>query len=313
MKLVELKNINKYYGNDLILEDISFSIYSGDVVGFLGPNGAGKSTTMRILCGLLYPDSGEYLFQKEDVLLNPDMIKNKIGYLPEDPPVYGYLRVKENLNFFYDLKESSGNKRKDLNKIIDVCGLGEVLNKLTNTLSKGYRQRLGLAIALLGNPELIILDEPTVGLDPIQIKETRNLIKNLSLKTTIILSSHILSEVAEICNRVLIINKGKILTEETTETLKKITGKDYYIFKISGSKDTFLKRLTELKIINEFNVIEESSSDFTLRISSLEGADVRKELMKVINESDEWNLVEMAKAELSLEDVFMDILERKEP
>ncbi|MCK4667256.1 ATP-binding cassette domain-containing protein [Candidatus Dependentiae bacterium] len=312
MKIIELKNISKHFGSDLILDNISFGIFEGDIVGFLGPNGAGKSTTMKILTGLLFPDSGDYLYRKESALSSPGLIKNKIGYLPEVPPIYNYLRVIENLNFFQDIKGVRSGRKKELNRIVDVCGLGEVKNKLAGHLSKGFRQRLGLAIGLLGDPDVLILDEPTVGLDPIQIKETRKLIKHLGKEKTVVLSSHILSEVSEVCNRVIIINKGKILTEELTENLvKKIHVNSYNVETIAEEKD-IINELEKIEGVSKVAVVDKKTSgEISLIIESNSDLDLRKDIVNLFSRNN-WTLLSLSKTEPTLENIFMDHIKDKE-
>ncbi len=312
MKIIELKNISKYFGPELILDDISFGIFEGDIVGFLGPNGAGKSTTMKILTGLLFPDSGDYLYRKESILSSPGLIKNKIGYLPEFPPIYNYLRVIENLKFFQDIKGVRSGRQQEINRIVDVCGLGEVKNKLAGHLSKGFRQRLGLAIGLLGDPEVIILDEPTVGLDPIQIKETRKLIKHLGKEKTVVLSSHILGEVSEVCNRVIIINKGRILTEELTENLvKKIRVNSYNIETIAEEKD-IINELEKMEGVSKVKVVDKKADgEISLIIESSSDQDLRKDLVNLFSRNN-WTLLSLSKTEPTLENIFMDHIKDKE-
>ena len=311
MKIIELKEIFKYFGSDLILKDVSFSIFKGEIIGFLGPNGAGKTTTMRILTGLLYPDQGEYYFNKGNILDNPEILKDRIGYLPENPPIYDNLRVIENLEFFLDIRLKIKNPIKQLNRVIDLCGLEEVRFKLASTLSKGYRQRLGLGIALLGDPEVIILDEPTVGLDPIQIKETRNLIKKLGNEKTVILSSHILSEVSDICNKVIIINNGEILTEEKPEVLVKQITANLYRIESDAEKERVVQEFQKLQEISEVQVVSGDKNIKTFIIKANTDKDLRKIIVKTFNEQD-WTLISMVKEEPSLEEIFLNFVKFRE-
>ena len=220
--MIEVKNLVKRYGNHEAVKNASFTINDGEVVGFLGPNGAGKSTTMNILTGYLSATSGTAKINGYDILENPIEAKRNIGYLPEQPPLYLEMTVKEYLNFIYDMRSCKLDREKHLKDICDTVKISDVLNRVIRNLSKGYRQRVGIAQALINNPKVIIFDEPTVGLDPKQIIEIRNLIKALGKNHTVILSTHILPEVQAVCDRIVIINKGKIVANEKTENISKI-------------------------------------------------------------------------------------------
>ena len=215
--MIKIENLTKRYGNKYALSGISFEVNKGEIVGFLGPNGAGKSTTMNILTGFLSFTDGKVEINGLDILDYPDEAKKNIGYLPEQPPLYLDMTVSEYLNFIYDLKGCKLNRKKHIAEIIEVVRLTDVRGRLIGNLSKGYRQRVGIGQALVGNPQVIILDEPTVGLDPRQVVEIRNLIRTLGLDHTVILSTHILSEVQAVCDRVIIINKGKIVADRKTD------------------------------------------------------------------------------------------------
>ena len=217
--MIKIENLTKRYGNKYALSGISFEVNKGEIVGFLGPNGAGKSTTMNILTGFLSFTDGKVEINGLDILDYPDEAKKNIGYLPEQPPLYLDMTVSEYLNFIYDLKGCKLNRKKHIAEIIEVVRLTDVRGRLIGNLSKGYRQRVGIGQALVGNPQVIILDEPTVGLDPRQVVEIRNLIRTLGLDHTVILSTHILSEVQAVCDRVIIINKGKIVADRKTEDI----------------------------------------------------------------------------------------------
>ena len=212
--MIEVSSLSKRYGNHLAVDNANFSIKKGEVVGFLGPNGAGKSTIMNIMTGYLSLTAGKVSIDGFDIMENPEEAKKRIGYLPEIPPVYPDMTVKEYLYFMYDLKKVSFPKKPHIEEIARLVKIDNVYNRLIKNLSKGYRQRVGIAQALIGNPDLLILDEPTVGLDPKQIIEIRNLISRLGKNHTIILSSHILSEIQEVCERIIIINRGKIIADE---------------------------------------------------------------------------------------------------
>ena len=218
--MIEVQNLVKMYGDHTAVDHLSFRIEKGHIYGLLGPNGAGKSTTMNIMTGYLGATEGKVLIQGHDILKEPELAKKSIGYLPEQPPVYMDMTVREYLQFAAELKKIPKKEReKQMNDVIRMTGIREVENRLIQNLSKGYRQRVGLAQAILGFPEVIILDEPTVGLDPKQIIEIRELIRKLSKKHTIILSSHILAEIREVCDYIMIISRGKLLASDTPENL----------------------------------------------------------------------------------------------
>ena len=227
--MIEVSSLTKKYGNFLAVDDVSFTINRGEVVGFLGPNGAGKSTIMNILTGYLSLTGGKVTVDGYDVLEQPEQAKRRIGYLPEIPPLYTDMTVLEYLYFIYDLKKVKFPKRMHIEEIVNLVKIKEVENRLIKTLSKGYRQRVGIAQALVGNPDVLILDEPTVGLDPKQIIEIRDLIARLGKNHTIILSSHILSEIQAVCERVIIINRGHLVADDTPTELSKNLSKDHSV------------------------------------------------------------------------------------
>ena len=217
--MIKVNNLTKKYGSTVALEDVSFSVKKGEVAGFLGPNGAGKSTTMNIITGYLSSTSGTVTIDGFDILEQPTEAKKKIGYLPEVPPLYPDMTVNEYLDFVYELKGAAQKKEAHFKEICELTGISSVRGRLIRNLSKGYRQRVGIAQTLVGNPPVLILDEPTVGLDPKQIIEVRNLIKKLGQKHTVILSSHILSEVQAVCDRIIVLNNGKLVADSTSESL----------------------------------------------------------------------------------------------
>ncbi len=223
--MIEVQKLTKNYGNHAALRGISFKVEKGEIVGLLGPNGAGKSTTMKILSAFMPASSGEVTVAGHNVLDNPLEVKRSVGYLPEHPPVYPELRVREYLDYVASLKQVPSNERKaKVDFVLDKCGLANRATQIIGTLSKGYQQRVGIAQALVHSPQVVILDEPTVGLDPVQIVEIRNLIKSLAQEHTVILSTHILPEVVMTCNRVLLINRGQILVDGSVESLTKGSG-----------------------------------------------------------------------------------------
>ena len=233
--MIEVKNLKKRYGNKLAVNDVSFTVENGEILGFLGPNGAGKSTTMNIITGYLSSTEGSVTIDGCEILEDPIGAKSKIGYLPEFPPLYPDMTVIKYLEFMYDLKKVKLPKKAHIAEVCDLVKITHVKDRVIKNLSKGYKQRVGLAQALLGNPELLILDEPTVGLDPKQIIEIRNLIKSLGKKHTVILSSHVLPEVQATCDRVIVINKGSIVADDTPENLsKKLTGEHKLVVRIDG-------------------------------------------------------------------------------
>lgn len=253
--MIEVKHLTKKYGSHLALDDLSFTIEKGHIYGFLGPNGAGKSTTMNIMTGYIGADSGEILINGRDILEEPEQAKKSIGYLPEIPPLYPDMTVREYLNFVSELKKiPKSSRKKEVDRASDLVKLSEVSHRLIRNLSKGYRQRTGLAAAVLGFPDIIILDEPTVGLDPKQIIEIRRLIRTLSEEHTVILSSHILAEVQEICDYVLIISKGHLAAEGTPKQLEEMShGKDTIELTVMSDPDriqSLLKTISGIRSIS---------------------------------------------------------------
>jgi ABC-2 type transport system ATP-binding protein len=241
--MIEVSSLTKTYGKKRGIDRLSFTIGEGEIVGFLGPNGAGKSTTMNIITGYLSANSGAARIDGIDILEDPMEAKKHIGYLPEQPPLYLDMTVEEYLNFIFDLKNVKDLKRRThLAEICELVGLTDHYKRVCRNLSKGYKQRVGLAQALVGNPEVLILDEPTVGLDPKQIIEIRNVIKNLGKDRTIILSTHILQEVSAICERVLVINNGQLVADDKPENLSSlITGDRKLIYRIAGRETQSVK------------------------------------------------------------------------
>lgn len=306
--MIEVKNLTKKYGDKLAVDNISFVVKEGEILGFLGPNGAGKSTTMNILTGYLSSSSGEAFISGTEILEDPIDAKKKIGYLPEHPPLYLDMTVKEYLNFMYDLKKVTLPRQKHIEEICRLVKISDVYKRVIKHLSKGYRQRVGLAQALLGNPEVLILDEPTVGLDPKQIIEIRNLIKSLSKKHTIILSSHILPEVQAICERVVVINKGKIVADDTPDSLSKNLSSDHkLIARIEGPYQEIEKLLSKIpQIISVVDLGEKEKDVHEFSIESEPGADLRREVFKRMAERG-WPVVNMRSSELNLEDIFLQL------
>lgn len=309
--MIELKNVTKKYGNFTAVENISFKIEEGEIVGLLGPNGAGKSTTMNMITGFIEQSEGEIIVDGYNMLKKSKKAKKEIGYMPEGVPLYTDLTVREFVNYMAELKKIDRKVRKEkVNKVIESAGLKEVEKNIIKNLSRGYKQRTSLAGALVGDPKILILDEPTVGLDPKQITEIRNLIKELGKTHTVILSSHILSEVSQICNKVIIINNGKIVAIDTPQHLenKVSTNKNIYVTiedpenKIEKMKDK-IKEIENIKLIN---TNEDGTKHYVIETNSDE--DIRK---KIFNEFAKENITiyEMKKQDATLEDAFMQLIE----
>ena len=309
--MIEVKNVTKKYGKAVAVEDISFTINDGEIVGLLGPNGAGKSTTMNILTGYIEQTSGEVTIEGYNTLKKPKKAKKQIGYMPEGVPLYTDLTVKEFVTYMAELKQVNRKEKKEkVKKVIEQTGLKEVENKLTKNLSRGYKQRVSLAGALVGEPKILILDEPTVGLDPKQITEIRSLIKELGKTHTVILSSHILSEVSQICNKVIIINKGKIVAIDTPEKLENKVSKNNCIYVTVEDTENKIKTMKDkIKEIKNIELVQENE-DKTKQylIEADKDVDLRK---KIFSEFAKENITifEMKKADTTLEDAFMKLIE----
>ena len=260
--MIEIQNLTKRYGQKLAVDDVSFHVDRGEILGFLGPNGAGKSTTMNILTGYLSATSGECKINGVDILEDPIRAKRSIGYLPEQPPLYLDMTVKEYLSFIYDLKKAKQPKTEHIKEVCDVVKISNVYNRLIKNLSKGYKQRVGVAQALIGKPDLLILDEPTVGLDPKQIIEIRNLVKKLGENHTVILSSHILSEIQAVCDRVIIINQGHIVADEMTNNLSNAISTDNKILlEALGDKEKIVEAVRSLERVKKVEILSDEIED----------------------------------------------------
>ena len=309
--MIEVKNITKKYGNFTAVDNISFKIEEGEIIGLLGPNGAGKSTTMNMITGYIEPTEGEIIVNGYDISKKPKKAKTQIGYMPEGVPLYSDLTVKEFVTYMAELKKVDRKTRKEkVEKIIEQTGLKDVEKKLTRNLSRGYKQRVSMAGALVGEPKILILDEPTVGLDPKQITEIRALIKELGKTHTVILSSHILSEVSQICNKVIIINKGKIVAIDTPENLeKKVESNNTTYVTVEDTEnkmETIKEKIPEIKDIKLIKENEDGTKQYVLE--SEKDVDLRK---IVFNEFAKENITifEMKKADTTLEDAFMKLIE----
>ena len=308
--MIEVKNVTKKYGSTLAVDNISFDVKDGEVVGFLGPNGAGKSTTMNMITGFIEPTKGQIIVNGNDISKKPRKAKRQIGYMPESVPLYYELTAKEFISYMAELKMIKKNERKqEVEKVLKEVGLEDVQNKLIRNLSRGYKQRVSMAGALVGNPDVIILDEPTVGLDPKQITEIRNLIKELGKKHTVILSSHILSEVSQICERVIIINKGKIVAIDTPENLEKATREKNGISLIVEDSNGKMSKIKEkIKEIDNIEFIKDND-DGTKQyiVTSSSEIDLRKKLFEVLPKED-IVIFELKKTETTLEEAFIKLI-----
>ena len=309
--MIEVKNVTKKYGKAVAVNNISFTINEGEIVGLLGPNGAGKSTTMNMLTGFIEQTEGEIIIDGYNMLKKPKKAKKEIGYMPEGVPLYTDLTVKEFIMYMAEIKNVNRKTRKEkVEKIIEQTGLKEVENKLTKNLSRGYKQRVSMAGALVGEPKILILDEPTVGLDPKQITEIRNLIKELGKTHTVIISSHILSEISQICNKVIIINKGKIVAVDTPEKLEeKVAGKNCIYVTVEDPENKMNQIKKQIKEIKKLELTKENE-DGTKQyvIESDEDIDLRKRLFTELAKED-ITIFEMKKADSTLEDAFMKLIE----
>lgn len=306
--MVEVKNLVKRYGDKLAVDHVSFTVNEGEILGFLGPNGAGKSTTMNIITGYLSSTSGTVTIDGCEILEDPKGAKSKIGYLPEIPPLYQDMTVKRYLEFVYDLKKVTLPKKEHLAEVSKVTKITDVYNRVIKNLSKGYRQRVGLAQALIGNPPVIILDEPTVGLDPKQIIEMRNLIRGLGKKHTVILSSHVLSEIQAVCDRIVVINNGKLVADEnTTDITTNLTGSKRIQIHIEGDERIVLPALRKIDGVSRVRKVMKTVDGFDEYIvESLPDNDVRKSIFYAMA-NIECPIVMMRNAEMSLEDAFLKI------
>ena len=307
--MIEVENLTKKYGSHVAVDNLSFRVERGMIYGFLGPNGAGKSTTMNMMTGYIAATSGTVKINGYDILRNPEQAKKSIGYLPELPPVYPDMTVYEYLRFVAELKKVKKNERQvQIEDVMKQTQIEDVKGRLIKNLSKGYKQRVGLAQAIIGYPEVIILDEPTVGLDPKQIIEIRELIRELAKKHTIILSSHILSEVSAVCNHIMIISKGKLVASDTPEGLMTL---------LKGGRQMKLSVLGEQSKVEELLRSMESVKDFSMQPPRAEGMvsvnirtedteDIRVELFHRLAAAD-MPIMELSLSEKSLEDVFLEL------
>ena len=303
--MIEVKHLTKDYGGHVAVKDASFVVNDGEILGFLGPNGAGKSTTMNILTGYLSATSGHVTVGGYDILQNPSEAKRRLGYLPELPPLYLDMTVKEYLNFVYDLKKVKLPKGPHIEEICKLVKIKNVYHRQIKFLSKGYKQRVGIAQALIGNPSVLILDEPTVGLDPKQIIEIRNLVRMLGKTHTVILSSHILSEIQAVCDRIIVINNGRIIADDTPDNLSRNLSDDHSLSVIiDGDKDKIenqLKAINGVKSVTYFKP-HDNASEFN--VEPVVGCDIRRSIFDMAVNNG-FTVIQMKSNEMSLEDIFL--------
>ncbi|MBD5158814.1 MAG: ATP-binding cassette domain-containing protein [Ruminococcus sp.] len=312
--MIEVKNLSKKYGDKQAVKNISFKVEQGEILGFLGPNGAGKSTTMNMLTGYISSTSGQVLVDGVDIFEDPKKAKASIGYLPEIPPLYIDMTIDGYLNFVYDLKKCRLPRKAHLKDVCDLCKITHVKDRIIKNLSKGYRQRVGLAQALINNPPVLILDEPTVGLDPNQIIEIRTLIKKLGKKHTVILSSHILPEIQAVCDRIIIINKGEVAADGTADEIaRQLTNEHKMTLRIEGTtktsadKEEIVKAIKSLKGIKYVRAdMEREKGIYDYDVEADEKTDIRRSLNTLCREKG-WNILMLQLSDLTLEDIFLKI------
>ena len=313
--MIEVTNLTKQYGDHMAVEHLSFRVEKGQIYGFLGPNGAGKSTTMNIITGYIAPSEGTVTIDGKDIQKEPEEARKQIGYLPEIPPLYVEMTVEEYLDFAAQLKKVPRAERKSqIQKVMEMTGIEDVKKRLIRNLSKGYRQRVGLAQAVLGDPEVIILDEPSVGLDPKQIIEIRDLIRQLGENHTIILSSHILSEVSAICDHIMIISRGRLVASDSPEGLKKLMNHSQeLLLTVKGGEAQLCDVLNKVTGVSSVEAVEAPGEGFArVRAVSEERADIREAVFYVLAEA-RLPVMEMVAHEKSLEDIFLELTEGVQP
>ncbi len=310
--MIKAENLTKRFGSVFALDSVSFEIGEGEIVGLLGENGAGKSTTMNIITGYLSASEGSVSVNGRDIEKEPTAAKASIGYLPEQPPLYPDMTVREYLNFVYDLKKCKFDREAHLSEICDAVKIRDVENRLIGHLSKGYKQRVGIAQTLIGNPPVLIFDEPTVGLDPKQIIEVRSLIRTLGKKHTVILSTHILPEVQAVCERIIIINKGKIIADKkTNELTRTINDSLRYKVKICGPLLEITEGIKSISSVTSIKSTGERDADsFSFTVESKSGADVRREIFNLCTKKG-WPLLEISPVAMELEEIFINLIENK--
>lgn len=308
--MIEVDHVSKYFGPIPGVRDVSFQVNQGEVLGFLGPNGAGKTTTMRVLTGFFPPTSGSARVMGLDVMEETLAVRRKIGYLPENVPLYHEMAVDDYLRFVAEIKGLDRSRRKkSVGEVMEICRLDGMDRRLVKKLSKGYRQRLGLAQALIGDPEVLILDEPTIGLDPRQIAEIRNLIKNFAGQKTVILSTHILPEVSMTCQRVVIIHEGRVVAEDTPENLSaQIAGADRVRLRVGGPPEEVRAKVAQVPGVREVRALEGQEG---LLVEAEAGAEVRPQVAAAVCAAG-WDLYELTPLTATLEDIFLKLVTSEE-
>ena len=313
--MIEVNNLVKRYGDHTAVDHLSFKIEKGKIYGFLGPNGAGKSTTMNMITGYIASTEGTVRIDGHDILEEPEAAKKCIGYLPEQPPLYFDMTVLEYMKFVADLKKIPKDKKTTMiEEVMDMVKISDMRNRLIKNLSKGYRQRVGLAEAIMGYPEVIILDEPTVGLDPKQIIEIRTLIKDLKKKHTVILSSHILSEVSAVCDYVLIISHGKLVASDTPENLGKLAeGSNTLEMLIKGEKSQIKQALESIEGVNSVTIEKDEKQNlWSTKVSTEENNDIREKVFYKMSDINS-PIYEMKSKKVSLEEIFLELTASEKP
>ena len=306
--MIEVKNLTKRYGDLKAVDDISFSVDSGEVLGFLGPNGAGKSTTMNIITGYISSTSGTVTVDGSEILEEPKKTKAKIGYLPEIPPLYPDMTVRKYLEFMFDLKKVKLPKKEHVDEVMRLVGLSDMGGRIIKNLSKGYRQRVGFAQALIGNPPVLILDEPTVGLDPKQIIEFRKLIRSLGKKHTVIFSSHVLSEVSATCDRVIVISNGKIVADGKTDELSQsLSGKKKLLLTVASESSAVVDELKKIPGVTKVEKIRNFAGGLVkYSVSYSKDEDIRRDVFSAMVRLDA-PIMEMQSGDETLEDMFLKL------
>lgn len=312
--MIKVENVTKKYGNFVAVDNISFEIGEGEIIGFLGPNGAGKTTTMSMITGFIEPTEGKIEIDGYDISKKAKKAKRQIGYMPENVPLYSDLTVKEFVTYMAELKKvENKQKKEEVQRVLKATQIDNVQNKLIKNLSRGYKQRVSMAGALVGNPKVLLLDEPTVGLDPKQVTEIRSLIKSLGKNHTVILSSHILSEISQICEKVIIINKGKIVAQDTPQNLEeKVKTENSLMITVEDKENKFeetLKNIEDVKSVNLINENADGTKEYS--VVSKDEKDIRKEVFEVLAKN-EITILEIKKSETTLEEAFINLIEEKD-
>ncbi|MFC1726245.1 ABC transporter ATP-binding protein [candidate division KSB1 bacterium] len=308
--MIEIKELTKYYGIKKAVDNISFNVERGEILGFLGPNAAGKTTTMRVITGYLPATSGTAAIDGFDVFENQMEVKKRIGYLPENPPLYMEMTVLSYLKFVAKIKGIQVKEVKSkIDRVLDICSIDNVSQRVIGKLSKGYKQRVGLAQALIHEPEVLILDEPTSGLDPIQINEVRELIKNIAHDNTVILSTHILPEASKMCHRIIIINEGQLIAVDTPENLRnRMSNASQLQLKVEGPANEIIEKVMGITGVSD---VKFDGDENKFLVESELNRDIRKDLSKAIVDNN-WGLLEIRPVDISLEEIFLKLTTKEE-